>query len=317
MVRDLTAITTGDTVFFYETGRKAIHGVFEVTSEPFVCADGLYSEFSDPYPFRFAFKQKLNFPNPMPDFEFIHLVDRKVVWSTSTLQHDPTSPFRSIVNLSESEAAALERVLVKYNTQSDPTDVSAAPTPSLTKAIEALDVIGSEAAWPSTPTVLGISRLPTSVVASSYVCRYEFALQAYFAHMLSRRTTQARSLFGVYRDSLTEVPLSAAEPRRIDVLCTYSASAWQDPFFFQIVELKRQGIITAAELNQLVQYMRIFSQKKGVEVGDVSGTYVGKAFNPEAVTYVQQRARIEVEKPIALLRYSLSSDGEIDFEPVA
>lgn len=317
IVRDVSAIKPGDTVFFYEMGHKLIHGVFEVTSEPFICADTLYGDPQEQFPFRFAFRKKLNFPRPMPDFEFIHLVDRKVIWSISSLQHDPTGPFRSIVNLSAPESAALQRVLVKYNTQADPLDVPSYSPPSISAGVEVCDIIDSLAPWPATPTAIEVNRLPAVGFRSSYVSRYEFALQAYFGYMLGRRSAMARSLFGAYSDSLTEVPLSAAEPRRIDVLCAYSAVGSQEPFFYQIVELKRRDLISAVDLNQLVGYMRIFSQKKGVEIGDVGGTYVGRDFDLEAVSYVKQRAKIEVEKPITLTKYTLSPDGQVSFEQIA
>ncbi len=103
ILRDLIAIKPGDTILFYETSKKRFHGVYEAISVPFFCEDNLFQDSRDSFPFRFAFRKRIDFLKPVPDFEFIHLIDRKVVWSLAALQKDPTGPFRSIVNISNQE----------------------------------------------------------------------------------------------------------------------------------------------------------------------------------------------------------------------
>ncbi len=121
---------------------------------------------------------------------------------------------------------------------------------------------------------------------------------------------------GQYSESLTEVPLSAAEPRRIDVLCTYQEAQENKPYFYLLTELKAKDTITADGLSQLLGYMRIFTQKKAVEFGDIGGAIIAPEFNQDAISYAQQRSQIEVEKPLRLIKYQLDSSGIISFTPI-
>ena len=316
ILRDVIAVKPGDSIFFYETGGKRFHGVFEATSEPFFCDDNLFQDPRDSFPFRFSFRRRIDFPKPVPDFEFIHMVDRKIAWSLGALQKDPTGPFRSIVNVSDQEKDALIQLFRKYNTDVVPIQTTA---PIVTRAImprtEAINIITANNR-PTVETAIDLTVLPTVGSGESLLCQYEYALQAYIAYILSRRTSEAISLMGDYRESLTEVPLSAAEPRRIDVLCTYQVPGACGPYFYILVELKARATISAHDLSQILGYIRIFTQKKGVEFGDVGGAFVAPAFSADAITYAQQRLQIEVEKPLRLIEYNLTQSGAVTFTPV-
>lgn len=316
ILRDIIAIKPGDTIFFYETGEKRFHGIYEATSEPFFCEDGLFQDARDSFPFRFSFRRQIDFPTPVPDFEFIHMVDRKVVWSLGALQKDPTGPFRSIVNISAQERDALVQLFRKYNTDVVPSQTTAAIVRrAVAPRAEAIDIISANNR-PTVETAIDLTVLPTVGSGDSRVCQYEYALQAYIAHILSRRTPQAMSLMGDYHEFLTEVPLSAAEPRRIDVLCTYQVSGAKAPYFYILVELKARATIGARDLSQILGYIRIFTQKKGVEFGDVGGAFVAPAFSADAIAYAEQRLQIEVEKPVRLIRYNLNRAGAVTFTQV-
>ena len=313
ILRDLIAIKPGDTVFFYETEIKAFHGVYESISEPYFCNDSLFSNTGESFPFRFCFRRKLNFPNTVPSFEFIHLIDRKVVWSLAALEKDPTGPFRSIVNISNQESSALIELLYKYNIGIDPTAGIISTSPIVfSQRAEAIDIINKKI-WPNTDTAIDFNLLPVGGPKRSPQVAYEFALQAYLSYHLARKTTQAKTIMGVYNESLTEVPLSAAEPRRMDIVCTYQHNGTSLPFFYRLIELKPKGGYSRDRLGQLLGYLRIFSQKKGVEFGDVGGSVIAHNFDEETLKYIEERAKIEVEKPVQLISYKLDLNGQIDF----
>ena len=242
-------------------------------------------------------------------------MDRKVVWSLGALQKDPTGPFRSIVNVSNQEKDALIQLFRKYNTDVVPSQTTAPIVPrAIMPRTQAMHII-TAGNRPTVETLIDLTVLPTTASGKAFLCQYEYALQAYVAYILSRQTPQAITLMGDYHESLTEVPLSAAEPRRIDVLCTYQAPGARDPYFYLLVELKAKATIVVHDLSQLLGYIRIFTQKKGVEFGDVGGAIIAPEFGNDAITYAQQRSQIEVEKPLRLVRYNLSQSGSISFTP--
>ncbi len=75
-LKDLYAVKPGDLEIFYAK-HPISHfiGIFEVVSLPYVCYDNLFNDKQEFYPFRFNFKIKLHFPNPVPSFEFYGLVE--------------------------------------------------------------------------------------------------------------------------------------------------------------------------------------------------------------------------------------------------
>ncbi|MBA7641859.1 hypothetical protein ES703_49544 [subsurface metagenome] len=312
ILRDIIAIKPGDAIFFYETEKKYFHGVFEAISEPFVCNDNLFNEGDETYPFRFHFRRRVNFTTNVPQFEFIHLIDKKIIWSISTLAKDPTSPFRSIVNISNRERDALIQLFLKYNIATGQTVPVNKIQTKIDQRIEAIDIISGKE-LPNTETAIDVNVLPVAGSKKKPVCRYEFALQAFFAYHLSRRTKIAVNVMGNYNESLTEVPLSAAELRRIDILCTHQQEGKNEPLFYHLVELKPRVIYSLERLRQLIGYLRMFSQKKAVEFGDVIGSIIAPDYTEDTINYLQERALVETEKPIRLIKYVLNQEGHILF----
>ena len=75
-IKDLYAVKPGDLILLYVKHPVShFKGVYEVTSIPYLCYDQIFQDEFEKYPFRFNFKIKYNFPNPVPAFEFYGLVE--------------------------------------------------------------------------------------------------------------------------------------------------------------------------------------------------------------------------------------------------
>jgi hypothetical protein len=120
-IKDLYAIKPGDLILLYvKSPRSQFHGVFEVTTFPYICSDNLFQNSEEKYPLRFEFKRKLFFPNPIPSFEFYSLVESGIIESMITLSRDMNSSYRGIRQLFESEYQEILQLFYKYNPKTIP-----------------------------------------------------------------------------------------------------------------------------------------------------------------------------------------------------
>ncbi len=313
IIRDLIPVREGDRVFFYELGEKVLHGIFEADSGPIVCNDSTFASQGEKYPFRFKFRPLVTFEHPVPVFELLHLIDTHQIWSLVGLENDPTGPYRSIINITYEESAVLERALAQYNPgrHLPASSFGIAHVPQA--RIEAVNVV--DGMLPSSDHILIFQKLPTKKAHNSVVVSYEYALQAWLANQLADRQKKVRELFGDYSEFLTEVPLSPAEARRIDLLIMYRG-VQQEPstvIFYLLVELKASDAVELENLNQLLGYLRIFTLKKGLNPQQVGGMLIAPDYKHDVLQYARNRKQVEVERPIRLVKYEIDNSGDIQF----
>ena len=115
-IKDLYAVKPGDLVLLYVKHPVShFRGVYEVTSSPYMCADDLFNDEYESYPFRFNFQIKYHFPIAVPSFEFYSLVESGKIDSLISLSRDINSSYRGIRQLFSSEFNEILHLFYKYN----------------------------------------------------------------------------------------------------------------------------------------------------------------------------------------------------------
>lgn len=112
---DLAAIKPGDKVFFYVKDEMCLHGLFEVSSEPYFCQDDLFDNENEKYPFRFNFNKVKGFSNPIPISELAKLIENGYLYSITTFERDQNATFRGIRQINYDEGKVLGETFLKFN----------------------------------------------------------------------------------------------------------------------------------------------------------------------------------------------------------
>jgi hypothetical protein len=312
-LKDLLCIAPGDYVFLFEKKESKLHGVWRVSDEPFYCSCRIFDP-SDDYPYRFYMQPFLNFPNPVPITELRKLLDKNILWSIRTFEREIAAGFASINPISFSEVQALLDLFWKYNHKINPaSNLISYNHPPLQNSINFHDMVMTDT------TSSNISLRIEANDLGQHVRKPldEEALHCFFIYNLVRGSRQMRELFGEYRQVLREVPVSVAGQKRADILLIYHNELTGVPSVYSIMEVKR-GEVNVRMLSQLLEYIRLFSERHSLDLNSVEGIYVGESFQSNAIKYVKERAKIEVERRLRLIIYEIVGNkiklNEIDTE---
>lgn len=299
-LKDLLCIAPGDYVFLFEKEESKLHGVWKVSSEPFFCSSRIFDPSND-YPYRFCMQHYLNFPNPIPIMELRKLLDKNILWSIRTFERELAAGFASVNPISSNEAKILLDLFWKYNHRVNPTlNLVRYTHPRLQTSINFHDMVMTNMTSSSEPLRIEADDLGQHFNGPIF----EEALHCYFIYNLIRGSTQMRELFGPYKQVLREVPVSIAGQKRPDILLIYHNESTGNPSVYSIMEVKRKEV-DVDMLGQLLEYMRLFSERHTLDLNSIEGIYVGKSFHNDAIKYAEERAKIEVEKRLRLIRYEI------------
>jgi hypothetical protein len=312
-LKDLLCIAPGDYVFLFEKEESKLHGVWRISSEPFFCSRRIFDP-SDDYPYRFYMQQFLNFPNPVPITELRKLLDKNILWSIRTFEREIAAGFASINPISFHEVQALLDLFWKYNHRINPaSNLISYSHPPLQSSINFHDMVMTNITSSNTPLRIKANDLGKHVRKSLN----EEALHCFFIYNLVRGSKQMKEIFGEYRQVLREVPVSIAGQKRADILLIYHNESTRLPSVYSIMEIKR-GEVNVGMLSQLLEYIRLFSERHSLDLNSVEGIYVGESFQSDAIKYVRERAKIEVERRLRLITYRIIGNkiklNEIDLE---
>jgi len=302
-LKDLLCIAPGDYVFLFEREKSRLHGVWRVSDEPFFCSSPVFDPSND-YPYRFYMQQYLNFETPIPSMELRKLLNNSVLWSIRTFERAPGTPFASINPVSMQETDALLELFWKYNHRTDPMSnlVSYSHQP-LQATINFYNLVMDNRYSSNTPLEVkanNLGQFPQRQI-------YEETLHCYLIYNLVRRTSPIVGWFGQYSQVLREVPISVAGQQRADILLVYHNAMTGEPTVYTIIEVKRSRV-NLDMLRQLLEYVRLFSERHNLDLNSVEGIYIGAGIEPDASEYVKERAKVEVERPVRLFEYGLSGN---------
>jgi hypothetical protein len=302
-LEDLLCVVPGDLVFLFERGESRLHGVWKVSQEPFYCTSQVFDP-SDDYPYRFYMEWYLKFPNPVPVMELRKLLNKNVLWSIRTFEREFNAPFASINPISLKETEALLELFWRYNHRFDPSsNVVLYNHPSPQGSINFHDLVMNSVYKQHTPL-----RITANDFGQSFQGEiYEGALHCYLIYGLVRGLKPVREYFGEYRQVLREVPISVAGQKRPDILLIYQNAMSGEPSVYSIMEVKRSRV-DLDMLSQLLEYIRLFSERHGVDLNSVEGIYIGPDFKPDALEYVRERAKVEVERPLRIIKYGVTGN---------
>jgi hypothetical protein len=312
-LKDLLCIAPGDYVFLFEKEESKLHGVWRVSGEPFYCSFRIFDPSND-YPYRFYMQPFMNFPNPVPITELRKLLDKNILWSIRTFEREIAAGFASINPISFNEVQVLLDLFWKYNHRINPAlNLIPYSHPPLQSSINFHDMVMTNMTSSNTPLRIEADDMGQHVRKPLN----EEALHCFFIYNLVRGSKQMRELFGEYRQVLREVPVSVAGQKRPDILLIYHNELTGTPSVYSIMEVKR-GKVDVHMLSQLLEYIRLFSERHSLDLNSVEGIYVGESFHPNAIKYVKERAKIEVERRLRLITYEIVGNKieltEIDVE---
>ncbi len=305
-LKDLFCVAPGDLVFFFEKKAEAsleegkLHGVWKVTDEPFYCT-AMDFDASDSYPYRFYIEPYYDFPTTIPPMELRKLLNKNLLWSIRTFERESNAAFASINPISSKETDALLDLFWRYNHRIIlPQSLKSYNHSPFQNSMNFHDLVMNGVLSSPTPVQLKADSL--GVTAQGDV--YEYAIHAYLLRNLIDRSQDMLKHFGAYNDVLREVPISVAGQNRPDVLLIYNNPMTGEPSVHSIIEVKRVEV-NRDMLKQLLEYLRLYSERHAIDFNAVEGIYIGPKFKDDAIKYIVERAKVEVERPVRLLTYSI------------
>lgn len=299
-LKDLLCVKPGDLVFLFETVTSKLHGVWKVADDPFYSTTNIFDP-KDVYPYRLLLERYLEFPNPVPSMELHKLLDKGMLWTIRTFERESQAAFASVNPISIAESEVILDLFWRYNHQlTPPTSVLSYNHQTLSKKINYYDLVINNVHQSKDNLKIEANNLGQYQTGSIL----EEVLHCFVIYNLVRGSSQMRSHFGNYSEVLREVPVSTAGQKRPDILLIYENPMTAKPSVYSIMEVKT-GKVTGAMLRQLLEYVKLFSERHNIDSNAVEGIFLGKEFSPEAKDYVEKRATIEVERPIRLIEYDL------------
>lgn len=309
-IKDLYAVKPGDTVILYvKHPISHLIGVFEVTSIPYICFDDLFEE-DEIYPYRFNFKTKKHFPNPVPSFEFYSLVEAGLIQSMITLSRDVNSTYRGIRQLFESEYNEILNLFYKYNPKTDPEKIEAnSKTINIGSSIEAKNLDIKNLDLINTPTSVNFNLIPSNKGSAIL----EDVLHAYIVYNVLYNTNNVREDLGLLNmnELILEAPVFKSMQFRSDILATFKHN--ERIFYYSFFELKKSAKIGIKEISQLMGYLKSFAASKSLPVNSYEGVYISRSFTDELIQYLRTRKTVENENIISLITYDIDSFGSVTF----
>jgi len=313
-IKDLYAVKPGDLILLYvKNPISQFHGVFEVTSLPYINYDNLFEDEDQKYPLRFNFKTKLHFPNNVPAFEFYSLIESGKIESLISLSRDINSSYRGIRQLFESEFQEILHLFYKYNPKTDPKNFDPIPQSSLEyRQIEAIDFVAESIHEYSSPTELLFNRIPFKRNHAIL----EDVIHAYIVYNLLNNTNNVRQVLGLmnFNELILEAPVFRSMQFRSDILATFKQE--NRIYYYSFFELKKNTLIGIEEISQLIGYLKSFAASKNLEVNSYEGVYISTKYTDELIDYLTKRKTVEKENIISLFTYSLDENGAVTLEKI-
>ncbi|WP_100627013.1 EVE domain-containing protein [Algoriphagus formosus] len=313
-IKDLYAVKPGDLILLYEKNpRSQFHGVFEVTSKPYICFDNLFKDDEESYPFRFNFRKKLHFPNCVPSFEFYSLIETGKIDSLISLSRDVNSSYRGIRQLFDSEFQEIIHLFYKYNPKTNPNEFPSKRTRNLrTSKIEAIDFDPEDLYSYNIPTEILFNKIPSNRGKAIL----EDVIHAYIVYNVLYEKNNVRKKLGLenFNELILEAPVFKSMQFRSDILATFKHN--DRIYYYSFFELKKDKKIGIDEISQLIGYLKSFAASKFLPVNSYEGVYISTDFTPELIDYLTKRKTVEKENIISLIQYETNDHGEVFLEKI-
>ena len=313
-IKDLYAVKPGDLIILYvKNPISSFRGIYEVTSLPYICSDDLFEDEKEKYPFRFNFKIKHHFPNPVPSFEFYGLVEKGKIDSLMSLSRDINSSYRGIRQLFQSEFNEILHLFYKYN----PKTISSFFNQITSSYID----IGSIEAKDLDIKDLDEIHEPVSILFNQIPFKknkaiLEDVLHAYIVYNVLHNLNNVREDLGLinFNELILEAPIFKSMQFRSDILATFKHE--DRVFYYSFFELKKDKTINIKDISQLIGYLKSFASSKSLGLNSYEGVYISNGFDPELVDYLQKREIVENESIIALISYNVNSEGFVTLDKI-
>ncbi|MGR3811180.1 hypothetical protein [Jiulongibacter sp. NS-SX5] len=311
-IKDLYAVKPGDLIILYEKHPLSrFHGIYEVTTLPYICMDNIFEDDEEFYPFRFNFKIKYYFPNTIPAFEFYALIEAGKVDSLISLSRDINSSYRGIRQLFESEFQEVLHLFYKYNPKSIPSKFDQIQVKDLDfKKIEAAKFNAENIEAYTNPTQITFNQIP---VESGHAI-LEDVLHAYIVYNVLNDSNDVRETLGLlnFNELILEAPVFKSMQFRSDILATFKHE--ERVYYYSFFELKRNAKIGINEIAQLIGYLKSFAASKSLPVNSYEGVYISTRYSRELIDYLTKRKKVEKENIISLFSYSVDDKGNVTLE---
>ena len=312
-IRDLYAVNKDDLIIFYiKNPELTIFGIYEVTSNPYICFDDIFNS-NQKYPYRFNFRKKYNFPIPIPVFEFYNLIETGKINSMATLEKDINSSYRGIRQLFESEYQELLSLFYKYNSKIDPLDFEDNIFPIETiNTVEANEIDTENLDNYSEPTEIVFNKIPSK----NNKAILENVIHAYISYNLIHNRNEVRNNLELnnFSEIILEAPVFKTMQFRSDVLITFKKD--HITYFYSFIELKKDKKIKIEDFSQLISYLKSFSISRNLPANSFEGIYISNKFDDKLIDYLQKRTIIEKENIIRLIKYSITNEGYVNLTRV-
>ncbi len=313
-IKDLYAVKPGDLIILYvKNPVSSFRGIFEVTSLPYICSDNLFNDIDESYPFRFNFKIKYFFPNPVPSFEFYGLVEAGKIDSLISLSRDINSSYRGIRQLFQSEFEEILHLFYKYNPKTISSNFEQIkPLKFESKKIEAKDLIIKNLNEFKYPVSLLFNQIPFK----KNIAILEDVLHAYIVYNVLYDQNDVRKKIGLvnFNELILEAPIFKSMQFRSDILATFKNA--ERVHYYSFFELKRDSKIGINHISQLIGYLKSFAASKSLSLNSYEGVYISNRFDEELIDYLQKRKTVEKENIISLIKYSVDKNGFVNLEKV-
>lgn len=285
LISRLSIVKEGDFIFFYVTSEKALYGIWQVDGDPFYDESVVWQDRLYPYRVRFV-NTPYYYRTPLRLHDILDMQNEGKMWDFALKR---ASGSNAMFSLSDVEF----RLLLNEYSKINPYTIQKQPIlePYPVKSGDLLERIHLD---------------------ESGRIKYEAGVMAYLLSDLKQG--KHKEFFGNYTDYLSYAPTTIGS--EMDILLMFGSPLQPESISsYDILELKRD-LFDEKALTQLIGYETWFLQKRAY--GDqkmVRSTAIAQSFSPDVIQYIKMRERIE-KKPVKMLRYSLSAQNELIFQPV-
>ncbi|GEM_PF-6840034 len=309
-IKDMVAATPGAKVFLFERNASILHGIWSFQDGPLFSTTHAFDP-ADTYPYRLRLQRDMELPEGIPLLELHKLLDSGQLWSIRSFERDTQGPFSSVTPITSEETDILLKLLYRYNHRYDynvqqPQYVHQ----PVNIPVNFCELIMSQTYESDDDKMITADSF--GLFTMSQVP--EEALHCYLGYVFTRSPEVMRPYFGRYSEVLREVPISTTGQQRVDLALIYKSPSGREPLVYSLIEVKKVEV-TLTMLRQLLGYLKLFSEQRKLDMNALEGVFVAPAFEDSAVAYARDRARIETERPIRLLRIGLQ-DGTMAFTTV-
>jgi len=283
LISRLAIVKDGDYILFYIIGLKELWGIWKADGNAFYDETTVWND--NIYPFRFRLKStEYSFTKPLRLHDIYDLQNIGKIWSFAI---NRASGSNAMFSISDEEFKIILYEYLKINPYTLSKSIIMEPYPVIqTNILQKLNK--TEDGKPC----------------------YESTLMAMLIHGFVNG--KHKSIFGNYTDYLSYVPTNLGT--EIDILLMFENPQNRTQIMsYDVIEVKKDRFNREA-LKQLIGYESWFIQKKvHGDLNMVRTTAIASRFDNDVIDYIKKRKYYE-NKEIKLLKYSISSNGDIDLE---